>query len=94
MRGGRLLLLWPGVAAAAVSLGRGSYVALVTPMDAANAVDYGALRGLLEWHVASGTDGVVALGTTGEASTRKTASVKGVDAPWGELLALSLVSHE
>ena len=42
MRGGRLLLLWPGVAAAAVSLGRGSYVALVTPMDAANAVDYGA----------------------------------------------------
>merc|ERR1719502_1750107 len=38
-------------------------------MDAANAVDYGALRNLLEWHVASGTDGVVALGTTGEAST-------------------------
>ena len=65
----RALLLWPGVVAAAVQLGRGSYVALVTPMDAANAVDYGALRGLLEWHVASGTDGVVALGTTGEAST-------------------------
>ena len=69
MRGGRLLLLWPGVVASAVVLGRGSYVALVTPMDAANAVDYGALRNLLEWHVASGTDGVVALGTTGEAST-------------------------
>ena len=69
MRGGRLLLLWPGVVASAVVLGRGSYVALVTPMDAANAVDYGALRKLLEWHVASGTDGVVALGTTGEAST-------------------------
>ena len=62
-------MLWPGVVAAAVRLGRGSYVALVTPMDAANAVDYGALRNLLEWHVASGTDGVVALGTTGEAST-------------------------
>ena len=44
MRGGRLLLLWPGVVASAVVLGRGSYVALVTPMDAANAVDYGALR--------------------------------------------------
>ena len=69
MRGGRLLLLWPGVVASAVVLGRGSYVALVTPMDAANAVAYGALRNLLEWHVASGTDGVVALGTTGEAST-------------------------
>ena len=40
----RALLLWPGVVAAAVRLGRGSYVALVTPMDAANAVDYGALR--------------------------------------------------
>ncbi len=38
----RALLLWPGVVAAAVQLGRGSYVALVTPMDAANAVDYGA----------------------------------------------------
>ena len=35
-------MLWPGVVAAAVQLGRGSYVALVTPMDAANAVDYGA----------------------------------------------------
>ena len=42
MRGGRLIMLWPGVVAAAVQLGRGSYVALVTPMDAANAVDYGA----------------------------------------------------
>ena len=41
----RALLLWPGVVAAAVQLGRGSYVALVTPMDAANAVDYGS-RGL------------------------------------------------
>ena len=40
----RALLLWPGVVAAAVQLGRGSYVALVTPMDAANAVDYGAFR--------------------------------------------------
>ncbi|KAH8051482.1 4-hydroxy-tetrahydrodipicolinate synthase [Aureococcus anophagefferens] len=34
-----------------------------------NAVDYGALRSLLEWHVECGTAGVVALGTTGEAST-------------------------
>ena len=33
-------MLWPGVVAAAVQLGRGRYVALVTPMDAANAVDY------------------------------------------------------
>mmetsp|Transcript_16008 Transcript_16008/g.47619 ORF Transcript_16008/g.47619 Transcript_16008/m.47619 type:complete len:324 (-) Transcript_16008:27-998(-) len=56
--------------AALVPCGGGSYVALVTPMagDSA-AVDLGALRELLEWHVASGTSGVVALGTTGEAST-------------------------
>ena len=73
MRGGRLLLLCVGddsVAAAAVSLGRGSYVALDDAHGRGHdAVVYGALRGLLEWHVASGTDGVVALGTTGEAST-------------------------
>lgn len=62
-----LCLLLPGVAA--LQLGGGSYVALVTPMDMDNAVDYGALRSLLEWHVESGTNGVVALGTTGEAST-------------------------
>ena len=56
--------------AAALAPCGGSNVALVTPMVAgSNAVDYGALRSLLEWHVECGTAGVVALGTTGEAST-------------------------
>jgi len=31
-------------------------------------VDIAALRGLLQWHVKSGTDGICILGTTGEAS--------------------------
>ena len=34
----RAVVVTVGVVAAAVQLGRGSYVALVTPMDAANAV--------------------------------------------------------
>jgi len=46
----------------------GSVVALVTPMNADNSIDYNKLTELLQWHVAQGTDGVVILGTTGEAS--------------------------
>lgn len=47
----------------------GSIVAVVTPMAAGGAVDNGALRALLEWHVASGSEGVVVAGTTGESPT-------------------------
>lgn len=36
-------------------------------------VDEEALRGLIRWHVDSGTDGLVALGTTGEASVMSSA---------------------
>ena len=46
-----------------------SQVALVTPMTSSGAVDKAKLRDLLEWHVDQGTDGIVALGTTGEAAT-------------------------
>jgi hypothetical protein len=52
-----------------LEVGGGSYVALVTPMTPSGAVDEPTLRALLQWHAASGTDGVVVLGTTGEAST-------------------------
>lgn len=38
-------------------------------MTPSGAVDEPTLRALLQWHAASGTDGVVVLGTTGEAST-------------------------
>lgn len=47
----------------------GSIVALVTPMTIDGAVDYQALTNLVEWHIASGTNGIVAVGTTGESAT-------------------------
>ena len=48
----------------------GSYVALITPWSKdLSAVDYGAMRDLVEWQIASGTDGVVAAGSTGESAT-------------------------
>ena len=47
----------------------GSIVALVTPMHLDGAIDWQRLDELVEWHVASGTDGLVPVGTTGESST-------------------------
>lgn len=43
-------------------------VALVTPMDDNNAIDYQQLKSLLQWHVSEGSDGAVVLGTTGEST--------------------------
>ncbi len=48
---------------------RGSIVALITPMKADGAVDWAALDGLIDWHIESGTRGIVPVGTTGESST-------------------------
>jgi 4-hydroxy-tetrahydrodipicolinate synthase len=48
---------------------QGSLVALVTPFDDRNRVDYAALKGLIDFHVREGTDGLVIAGTTGEAAT-------------------------
>lgn len=48
---------------------KGSLVALVTPMLADGAVDESALQRLVDWHVAQGSDGIVAVGTTGESAT-------------------------
>ena len=48
---------------------RGSIVALVTPMHADGAVDWERLRKLVDWHVAEGTNAIVAVGTTGESAT-------------------------
>lgn len=48
---------------------KGSLVALVTPFDSNNRVDYTALKGLIEFHVAEGSNGLVIAGTTGEAAT-------------------------
>ena len=47
----------------------GSLVAIVTPMQADGALDFPALKRLIDWHVAEGTDGIVIVGTTGESPT-------------------------
>lgn len=47
----------------------GSMVALVTPMHEDGSINYTKTAELLEWHIANKTDGIVILGTTGEAST-------------------------
>ncbi|MEN8130313.1 MAG: 4-hydroxy-tetrahydrodipicolinate synthase [Pseudomonadota bacterium] len=48
---------------------RGSMVALVTPMSIDGAIDNGALSELIEFHISSGTDAIVPVGTTGESAT-------------------------
>lgn len=50
----------------------GSIVALVTPMSASGEVDWPALGALVEWHIESGTHGIVPMGTTGESPTLDT----------------------
>lgn len=47
----------------------GSVVALVTPMAEDDSVDWDSLRALVEWHVEQGTNGIVAVGTSGESPT-------------------------
>ena len=47
----------------------GSIVAIVTPMHPDGSLDLPSLRKLLDWHVESGTSGIVIVGTTGESPT-------------------------
>ena len=47
----------------------GSIVALATPMLEDGSVDYPALRKLVDWHIAEGTDCIGVVGTTGESPT-------------------------
>jgi 4-hydroxy-tetrahydrodipicolinate synthase len=48
---------------------QGSLVAIVTPMHPDGRVDEAAFQRLIDWHVAQGTDAIVAVGTTGESAT-------------------------
>lgn len=48
---------------------QGSLVALATPMFADGALDWDALKKLVDFHVKQGTHGIVAVGTTGESPT-------------------------
>ena len=46
---------------------KGSIVALVTPFDLDNNIDYNEVNRLLDFHLDCKTDGILLLGTTGEA---------------------------
>jgi len=48
---------------------RGSFTALVTPFGKDGALDEKALRALVAWQIAEGTNGLVPVGTTGESPT-------------------------
>ena len=47
----------------------GSLVAIVTPMRADGGIDYEAWSRLVDFHLRSGTSGIVVGGTTGESAT-------------------------
>lgn len=48
---------------------QGSLVAIVTPMYEDGRLDLDALKSLIEFHIAQGSDGIVIVGTTGESPT-------------------------
>ena len=50
----------------------GSMVALVTPFDEKGSIDWQSITKLIDYHVESKTDYIVALGTTGEPCTLTT----------------------
>ena len=64
---------------------KGSLVAIVSPMHEDGTLDLDAFRRLVDWHIAEGTDGIVVVGTTGEAPT--------VDFDEHTLLIRSAVEH-
>ena len=48
---------------------KGSLVALITPMNQDGSINFEQLHDLIDWHIENGTDGIVAVGTTGESAT-------------------------
>ena len=48
---------------------KGSIVAIVTPMKANGDIDLDSLDKLVDFHILSGTKGIIAVGTTGESAT-------------------------
>jgi len=54
----------------------GSLVAIVTPMQRDGAVDFAAWARLIDWHIESGTSGIVVGGTTGESATLTEAELR------------------
>lgn len=47
---------------------KGSFVALVTPMNADGSIDIGGFQSLLQFHAENGTEAVLIMGSTGEVS--------------------------
>jgi len=47
---------------------KGSFVALVTPMNDDGSIDYEGFRTLLDWHRENGTEAILIMGSTGEVS--------------------------
>ncbi len=47
---------------------KGSFVALITPMNDDGSIDYEGFRSLLQWHEENGTEAVLFMGSTGEVS--------------------------
>ena len=71
----------------------GSMVALITPLDEAGEVDYASLASLVEYHIAAGTDAIVAVGTTGESATLTVDEhVKVVLKPWNMHRAVPVIA--
>ncbi len=66
---------------------RGAITALVTPFTADGRLDEPALRALVAWQVAEGIDGVVPVGSTGEAATLTLAERERVVAITAEVVA-------
>lgn len=52
-----------------MSLFKGSGVAIVTPFDSNNNIDYKVFKELIEFQIENKTDAIIVAGTTGEAST-------------------------
>jgi 4-hydroxy-tetrahydrodipicolinate synthase len=48
---------------------QGSIVALITPMHPDGSLDLESFKALIDWHIAEGTDAIVAVGTSGESAT-------------------------
>ena len=51
------------------SVFKGSVVAIVTPFNQDGSIDFNSLKQLVEWHIESGTSGILPCGTTGESPT-------------------------
>jgi len=69
----------------AITMIKGSLVAIVTPMNADGSLDLMSFRSLIDFHIEQGSDAIVVVGTSGESPT--------VDVEEHELLIQVAVEH-